>query len=113
MAETFGDTKLTVGNVELTYSQLDDAAHAMVHKPGIDNHTLGLALGLMEVLAQLREATIKLRQIEQARADFIAPPSGWYTFGTHAGWDSGTIPRLEFSGEQDESGDPLFERPVP
>lgn len=41
----------------------------------------------------------------------VDPPSGWYVFGTHAGWSSDDIPRLEFSGE-DEAGMPLFERPV-
>lgn len=39
------------------------------------------------------------------------PPSGWYAFGTHAGWDSKDIPPLEFSEEVDEAGMPLFERP--
>ena len=40
------------------------------------------------------------------------PPSGWYHFGTHAGWDSADIPRMEFSGSG-EDGLPLFERPAP
>ena len=39
------------------------------------------------------------------------PPSGWYYFGTHAGWDSEDIPDdIEFSDEKDEAGMPLFER---
>lgn len=41
------------------------------------------------------------------------PPSGWYMFGTHAGWDHDDIPPLEFSKEQDEAGVPYWERPVP
>lgn len=41
------------------------------------------------------------------------PPSGWYHFGTHAGWDSEDIPMLEFSQERDEGGLPLWERVVP
>lgn len=52
----FADTPLRIGNVDLTYGQLDDAAHALVHRPGVDKHTLGVALGCMEVLARLREA---------------------------------------------------------
>lgn len=42
---------------------------------------------------------------------YVDPPSGWYTFGTHAGWDNEDIPRLQFSHEQDEAGMPLFEKP--
>lgn len=41
------------------------------------------------------------------------PPSGWYQFGTHAGWDAGTVPPMEFSHASDEAGMPLWERPVP
>lgn len=38
------------------------------------------------------------------------PPSGWYTFGTHAGWDS--VPPLEFHPElNEEDGLPKWERP--
>lgn len=39
------------------------------------------------------------------------PPSGWYRFGTHAGWDPGEVPVLEFSEVADEQGFPLWERP--
>lgn len=38
------------------------------------------------------------------------PPSGWYPFGMHAGWDTGDIPPLEFSKEVGEDGMPLWER---
>ncbi len=41
---------------------------------------------------------------------FRDPPTGWYTFGTHAVWD--TAPPLEFSDKTGEDGMPLFERPV-
>lgn len=40
------------------------------------------------------------------------PPSGWYVFGTHAGWDAEHVPLLEFSEELDEAGMPYWERPV-
>lgn len=40
------------------------------------------------------------------------PPSGWYVFGTHAGWDHWDMPRLEFHSDLDEGGMPLWERPV-
>lgn len=39
-------------------------------------------------------------------------PSGWYPFGTHAGWDTEDIPeKIEFSDEVDDAGMPLWERP--
>lgn len=41
---------------------------------------------------------------------FVPPPSGWYTFGTHAG--RSPVPPLEFMGKG-EDGLPLFERPRP
>ena len=37
------------------------------------------------------------------------PPSGWYVFGTHAGWD--TAPPMRFSEEVDEALMPLWEQP--
>lgn len=40
--------------------------------------------------------------------EFRPAPEGWFTFGTHAGSDV----RLEFSSELDETGDPLWERPI-
>lgn len=43
---------------------------------------------------------------------FKEPPSGWYTFGTHAGWNTGEVPRLEFSEDVDEAGMPYWERPL-
>lgn len=45
-----------------------------------------------------------------ARQQWIEPPDGWFSFGSHVGcpW----IP-LEFSEETDEGGNPLFERPTP
>lgn len=39
------------------------------------------------------------------------PPSGWYRFGTHAGWDTGEVPIMEFSEQTAEDGLPLWERP--
>ncbi|MFS0885224.1 hypothetical protein [Aeromicrobium sp. 179-A 4D2 NHS] len=39
------------------------------------------------------------------------PPSGWYPFGTHAGWDTGEVPVMEFSEQTDDAGMPLWERP--
>lgn len=37
-------------------------------------------------------------------------PEGWFPFGFHA--DHRPVPRLEFSVEEDEVGDPLWERPL-
>lgn len=48
---------------------------------------------------------------EQVEVAFKEPPSGWYSFGTHAGWDSGTIPQMDFSEEEDDGGLPLWEKP--
>lgn len=105
---TFDDTKVKLANLEITYKELDDAAHALVHKAGVDKHTLGVALGCMQVIDELR-------QLEERRQRFLAhpPPSGWYTFGTHAGWENEDSPPLEFSKEADKGGLPLYERPAP
>jgi hypothetical protein len=41
------------------------------------------------------------------------PPSGWYPFGFHAGWDKEDVPaEIEFSEETGEDGLPLWERVV-
>lgn len=52
------------------------------------------------------------RMFDRARAlDIPVQPSGWYVFGTHAGWDSDDIPDLEFHPDLDEAGMPRWERP--
>lgn len=43
----------------------------------------------------------------------VDPPSGWYPFGIHAGWNSEDLPaEVEFSEQTDEGGLPLWERVV-
>lgn len=41
------------------------------------------------------------------------PPSGWYRFGTHSGWETSDLEkvRLLFSDETGDDGLPLWERP--
>lgn len=41
--------------------------------------------------------------------EFVEPPPGWFTFGTHL--DFPDVP-LQFSKETGEDGLPLWERPV-
>lgn len=53
------------------------------------------------------ENLLRIERLKQA-----GPPSGWYHFGTHAGWTS-DVPLLEFSDDKDEALEPLWERPVP
>lgn len=53
--------------------------------------------------------TADLASLDPVRRD-TDPPDGWYTFGTHAGWDN--VPELEFQGDGG-AGMPLFERPYP
>jgi hypothetical protein len=41
------------------------------------------------------------------------PPSGWYPFGIHAGWNAEDIPpEIEFSDQTGDDGLPLWERVV-